>query len=227
MTSLIGGGCGWLWERGKRSRTLRRKAAFFGVVPGEPCLVVVGNKHGLPDVTHRKDVDVIAEIAALAGQFGSDVVTESSNTFRGSNDDRTEFCVGGPLGEANVRTGGHLAAHLPGVRVLPYREGHPDSVALVVGEHRYPFDKNVQEYALVAKFTPPEASRPVLLLCGQSPLANRAAVHHLRRRYAEVARALESVDRFCIVIKVPEIRTYGYQAATLERDVTREAFARG
>lgn len=224
-TSLIGGACVWLWERGKRSRVVRRKADFFGVVPGETCVIVIGNKYNLPDATNRKDVRAIIEVATLASQLGSDVVTESSNDFRGSNDARTEFCIGGPLGDANVRTGGHLAAHLPGVTILPYSEG-PESGAFVVGGQRYLFEKDSLEFTLVAKFTPPEATRPVFLICGHSSLANQAAIHYLKRHHRDVARSLESLDRFCILIKVPAIGTYGFQAAALERDITREAFTR-
>jgi hypothetical protein len=224
-TSLIGGTCVWLWERGRRSRVLRRKADFFGVVPGESCVIVIGNKYNLPDATNRKDVRAIIEVATLASQLGSDVITESSNDFRGSNDARTEFCIGGPLGGANIRTGGHLAAHLPGVTILPYSE-EPESAAFVVDGHRYLFERDNLEYALVAKFTPPEASRPVFLICGHSSLANQAAIHYLKRHHRDVARSLESLDRFCIVIKVPDIGTYGFQAATLERDITRQAFTR-
>ncbi|ANP56676.1 hypothetical protein AVL59_21230 [Streptomyces griseochromogenes] len=224
-TSLIGGACVWLWERGQRSRALRRKADFFGVVPGEPCLIVIGSKHNLPNVTAGKDVRALIEVATLASQLGSDVVTESSNEFRGSNDGRTEFCIGGPLGGANTRTGGHLTAHLPGIAILPYSEG-PESAAFVVGGQRYLFEPDSQEYALVAKFTPPTATRPIFLICGQSSLANQAAIHFLKRNHRNVARSLASVDRFCILIKVSDIGTYGFQAAALERDVTGDAFAR-
>ncbi|MFH8706745.1 hypothetical protein [Streptomyces rubrogriseus] len=224
VTSLIGGACVWLWERGQRSRTLRRKADFFGVVSGEPCLIVIGNKRNLPNATAGMDVRALIEVAALASQLGSDVVMESSNEFRGSNDARTEFCIAGPLGGANTRTGGHLAAHLPGVAILPYGEGS-ESAAFVVDGQRCLFEHNSQEYTLVAKFTPATAIRPVFLVCGQSSLANQAAIHFLKRNYRNVARFLDSVERFCLLIKVSDIPTYGFQAAVLERDITREAFA--
>jgi hypothetical protein len=224
-TSLIGGTCVWLWERGKRSRVLRRKADFFGVVPGETCVILIGSKYNLPDVTAHKDVRSIIEVATLASQLGSDVVTEAANDFRGSNDTRTEFCIGGPLGGANLRTGGHLAAHLPGVTILPHA-GNPESAAFEVGGRRYLFERDRQEYALVAKFTPPEATRPVFLVCGQSSLANQAAIHFLKRHHRDVARSLASVDRFCLLIKVSDTGTYGFQAAALEQDVTAEAFTR-
>ncbi|MFE9646343.1 hypothetical protein ACFYO0_19995 [Streptomyces sp. NPDC006365] len=223
MTSLIGGGFVWLWERGKRARVLRRKADFFGLVPGETCFIVIGNKHNARGVATHKEIRAMIEVATLAGQLGCDVATESSDDFRGSNDDRTEFCIGGPLGEANLRAGGHLAAHLPGVRILPYGQS-PESVAFVVGGRRYLFRKNEVEYALVAKFTPPQATRPVVLVCGQSSLANQAAIHFLKRNHRQVADALDSIDRFCVLIKVANIGTYGFQGASLERDMTGSAF---
>ncbi|MCX4902883.1 hypothetical protein [Streptomyces sp. NBC_00878] len=223
MTSLIGGGFVWLWERGKRARRLRGKADFFGLVPGESCFIVIGNKHNARGVAPHQEIRAMIEIATLAGQLGCDVDTESSDDFRGSNDDRTEFCVGGPLGDANLRTGGHLAAHLPGVSILPHGPG-PDSVAFVVGGRRYPFRRNEVEYALVAKFVPPQASRPVVLICGQSSLANQAAIHFLKRNHRQLTDTLESVDRYCVLVKIADIGTYGFQGTSLERDVTGEAF---
>ncbi|WP_308312901.1 hypothetical protein [Streptomyces sp. ISL-1] len=223
-TSLIGGAFVWLWERGKDARVLRRKADFFGLVPGETCLVVMGNKHNVKGVATHKEIRAMIEVATLASQLGCDVVTESSDDFRGSNDNRTEYCIGGPLGDANVRTGGHLAAHLPGVRIVPYGPA-PDSAAIVVGEHRYLFEHDHVEHTVVAKFMPPEATRPVVLICGQSSLANQAAVHYLKRNYREIADRLTSVERFCIMIKVSDIGTYGFQRASFARDVTGEAFA--
>ena len=35
VTSLLGGGFVWLWERAKKARAVNRRAAFFGVRPGE------------------------------------------------------------------------------------------------------------------------------------------------------------------------------------------------
>ncbi len=225
VTSLIGGASVWLWERGKRTHLLRRKAEFFGMVPGETCLIIMGNKHNTRGLATHREVRAMIEVATLASQLGCDIVTESSGDFRGSNDDRTEYCIGGPLGDANIRTGGHLAAHLPGVAIRPFSTER-DSAAFVVGGQRYLFEKGNVEYALVAKFTPPEATRPVLLVCGQSSLANQAAIHFLKRNHREVAGTLASVDRFCVLIKLTGIATYGIHGASFERDVTQEAFAR-
>ncbi|WP_326759443.1 hypothetical protein OHB35_18615 [Streptomyces phaeochromogenes] len=163
------------------------------------------------------------ELTLLAGELGCHVSVESGN-FRGSNRDRTEFCVGGPAGGANIRTGGHLAAHLPGVVVHPYDDTRPDSVAIEVGGEKYLFDRGNQEHALVAKFTPQESVCPIFLVAGQTSVANLAAIHFLRREYAQVAKQLSSVERFCVLIKVSDIETYDHYRAELECEVTAAAF---
>ncbi|MFE9662937.1 hypothetical protein [Streptomyces sp. NPDC005955] len=223
VTSFLGGTLVWLWERAKRARAVNRRAAFFGVRPGQSCLIVLGNKHGSPRTATYRDVEAAMALALLAGELDCKVVLETGS-FRGSNADRTEFCVGGPTGGANLRTGGHLAAHLPGVTLHPYDPGRPDSVAIEVDGEKYPFDKGDREFALVAKFQPVESECPVFVVSGQTSTANLAAVHFLRREYEQVAERLTSVERFCLVIKVSGIGTYGFSRAELERDVTAAAF---
>ena len=222
LTSRVGLGLGSLWERGRRARALYRKAAFFGTRPGEHCVIVVGTKHGQPGTTQQRDLRAVVELTVLLAELGCRVSVESGD-LRGSNGDRTEFCVGGPIGGSNPRTGGHLTAHLPGVTIAPFSD-RPDSVAIVVGGQRYAFERGHQEYAVVAKFTPPESSRPVVLVCGQSSVANQAAVHFLRREYAQVARSVASVDQYCLLVKVSHIDVYSFHRSVLERDVSAEAF---
>lgn len=223
VTSFLGGGVVWLWERVKRARVVNKQAALFGVLPGQACLFVVGNKYNSPGTTHQRDVRAIIELALLAGELGCQVTVESGE-FRGGNSDRTEFCVGGPSGGANIRTSGHLAAHLPGVVIHPYSATHPDSVAIEVGGEKFLFDRGNQEYALVAKFTPTESKCPVFLVAGQTSVANLAAIHFLRREYMRVFRKLTSVERFCLLIKVSDIRTYDFHRAEIVREVTASAF---
>ncbi|MEU3919362.1 hypothetical protein [Streptomyces sp. NPDC029004] len=223
VTSLLGGGFVWLRERAKRARAVNKRAAFFGVRPGQTCLMVLGNKHNAPGTAHHRDVRAMLELAMLAAELDCHVSLESGD-FRGGNGDRTEFCVGGPTGGANVRTGGHLAAHMPGVVIHPYDGTRADSAAIEVGGEKFLFDKGNQEYALVAKFTPVESACPVFLVAGQTPVANLAAIHFLRREYARVAGQLPSVERFCLLIKVSDIGTYEFHRAELEREVTAAAF---
>ncbi|MGW8695690.1 hypothetical protein ACWGOK_01850 [Streptomyces eurythermus] len=134
--------------------------------------------------------------------------------------------MGGPLGGANPRTGGHLAAHLPGVTLHPYDSTNPDSVAIEVGGAKYLFDRGNEEYVLVAKFTPAESSKPVFVVCGQSSTAHLAAIHFMRREFAQGAKQLSSIDRFCVLIKVSDIGTYQHHRTALEQDVSAAAFAR-
>lgn len=223
VTSLLGGVFVWLWERAKRTREVNRRAEFFGVRPGHTCLIVLGNKYDAPGAAHYRDVRGVVELSLLAGELGCKVAVESGD-FRGGNGDRTEFCVGGPTGGANIRTGGHLAAHLPGVTIHPYDGTRPDSVAIEVGGEKYLFDRGNQEYALVAKFTPAESTSPVFLVSGQTSVANLAAIHFLRREYVHVAGRLSSLERFCVLIKVSGIGTYEYHRAELEREVSAAAF---
>ncbi|MCM2422177.1 hypothetical protein [Streptomyces sp. RKAG293] len=218
----MGAVLGWLWERGRRRRALYRKADFFGVRPGEDCLIVLGSKYGTPGSAHHRDARAGIELAVLLAGLGCRVSVESG-ALRGSNGGRTEFCIGGPVGGANPRTGGHLAAHLPGVAIRPFGPGS-DAVAITVGGRQYDFDHGVQEYVLVARFTPVESTRPVILVCGQSSVANQAAVEFLRRDYSQVAGAVGSVHRFCVLIRVGHIGTYLFHQASLERDVSVAAF---
>ncbi|MFJ3305054.1 hypothetical protein ACIPSA_18405 [Streptomyces sp. NPDC086549] len=225
VTSLLGAVLGWLWRGGRRRRALYRKAAFFGVRPGERCLMVLGSKHGSPGNAHHRDARAGVELAVLLAELGCRVTVEGG-TLLGGNGDRTEFCIGGPEGGANPRTGGHLAAHLPGVSIRPFGPGD-DSVAIDVGGRLYRFDRGIQEYALVARFTPAESTRPVLLVCGQSSVGNQAAVEFLRREYAKVAAAVQSAQRFCVLIRIGHIDTYLFHQASLEGDVSRAAFGQG
>ncbi|WP_234048244.1 hypothetical protein [Streptomyces liliifuscus] len=223
VTSLLGGVFVWLWDRAKRIREVNRRAAFFGVRPGQTCLIVLGNKYNAPGTVHYRDVRAVVELSLLAGELGCKVAVESGD-FRGGNGDRTEFCVGGPTGGANIRTGGHLAAHLPGVTIHPFDGTRPNSVAIEVGGEKYLFDRGNQEYALVAKFTPAESTSPVFLVSGQTSVANLAAIHFLRRQYPHVAGRLSSLERFCVLIRVSGIGTYEFHRAALEREVSAAAF---
>jgi hypothetical protein len=220
-TSVISGIAVWLWERGKRLRTLGRRARFFGVRPGGTCLVVMNNAWDNPGRAAQEDVHAMLDVATLAGEFGCGIEVETAGSFRGSNGDRTEFCIGGP--KSNDRTRGHMAAYLPGVRVLPW-DGGPDRIAFRIGGETYRYRGQHEQYAVVARFRPREATAPVVLVCGQGPVANRGAVHYLKRAHRELAAAVGSQDRYCLLVRIPDIQTYGHRGAVLERDVTDAAF---
>jgi hypothetical protein len=221
-TSVLSGGSVWLWQRARNTRILRRKVAFFGVERGGTCLIIMNNTWDTPRRSTHHDVQAMIEVATLANEVGCAISVHSCDEFRESNGNRTEFCIGGP--ESNPRTGGHLTSRLPGVTVRPYHATRRDSAAIVVGDQRFLLDLGNQEYVLVAKFTLPEASRPIILICGQTPITNRAAIHYLKREYRGLSRVVASVDQFCIMVRVASTGTYGYQAAGLECDVSAAAF---
>jgi hypothetical protein len=224
VTSVIGGGAVWLWQRLRNLRALRRKERFFGIEPGGTCLIVMNNKYDMPGSANHNDVQAMIEIATLASNIGSSVLIESCNEFHEVNGNRTEFCVGGPSGGSNPRTGGHLAANLPGVTLRPHDPALRDSMAIIVGREQFPCVPGSQAHALVAKFTPPASSRPVFIICGQTSIANRAATHFLKREYLSLSKSLSSTDRFCIIVRAAAIDTYGYQAGELASDVSTVAF---
>jgi hypothetical protein len=223
VTSILSGGSVWAWQRIKTSRIVKRKKLLFGLKPGVTCLIIINNKAGNPGSTSRNDVYTMVEIVTLAHEIGCPVSIRPGDDFNESNGNRTEFCIGGS--NSNPRTGGHLASQLPGVNYQPYHLSEPGTGAIIVGGQRFLLDRGSEEYALVAKFTPPESGRPVILICGQTSMANRAAMHFLSREYRNILKIVVSIDRFCLIIKAKSTTTYGYQAAELVSDVTASAFA--
>ncbi|WP_155055776.1 hypothetical protein [Streptomyces blattellae] len=225
LASCLSGLAVWLWQRGRHNRDLRVRMRVVGVRPGDTCLIVMNNKYGAPGTTHHHDVQAMIEAAVLSHSLRCEVEIVRSDDFRGSNGDKPEFCIGGPLG-SNVRSAGHLAHSLPGVLFHPYT--HPDHpLAIEADGERYRWVRRNEGYALLAKFTAPGGSRPVLLICGQSAVTNHAAAYFLRHSYRRIADTVSSTERFCLLLKVPSIGTYGFQGVTLERDLSDTAFASG
>lgn len=223
VTTVISGASVWLWERGRQARSQHRKARFFGLENGTSCVVVMNDKYSMPGSTAHDDVYALVEIAMLARNMDSEVSIRPARELVEGVGGRTEFCIGGPIADSNPRTGAHLAMYLPGVKIVPFSTD-TESMAFVVGKDRFRCERSHRERALVAKFRPITGSQPVFVVCGHTALANRAAVHFLTNRYQELARAVESEERFCVVILVDAIEAYGHEAASVERDVTRSAF---
>jgi hypothetical protein len=221
VTSVLSGTAVLLWRRAASSRILHRKAAFFGLRPGSPCLIVMNNHWQLPGSASHDDVQVMLEIAALAHEAGCPVNVIPADDLRERDSDSVEFCVGGPL--SNPRTGAHLAAYLPGVKQRPI-SARSDSGAIVVGGRKFAFKRGRQEHALVAKFTPAHSKYPVVVIYGQRAIDSRAAVNFLKNSYKTLSKTVDSVNKFCLIIQVAASDTYGAQAAELAADVTSAAF---
>ncbi|WP_049568256.1 hypothetical protein [Streptomyces sp. SBT349] len=221
ITTVISGGSVWLAQRAKAARLWRGKAAFFGIQPGQRCLLILSRHHEKPRATGHRDVRALLEVAPLVEELGGRISVEPADEFLGTNGEATEFCLGGPV--ANRRSAAHLAHHLPGVAFTPLGPG-PDSGAITAGGEEFRLALGEREYAVIAKFTPREASRPVFLICGQVQYANLAAMHFLKRDHRSLSRSLASPERFCLVVRISASRVYGHERVELERDVTAAAF---
>jgi hypothetical protein len=220
VTSVLTGSSVWAWQRVENTRRSHRKAAFFGLQPGGRCLIVMNHRWNEPLSTHQNDVHALIEIGALATEAGAKVSVKSCDDIRESNLDRTEFCVGGP--SSNPRTAGYLAACLPGIRAS---ERKRDDLAISWGSHRLGYEKGKRSHAVVAKFTPATSTRPVVLISGQSAIANRAAVHLLKRDYRQLSRTLSSAEEFCLILRVTAPDVYGHEMVEVAEDVSDIAFA--
>lgn len=222
VTSVLSAGSVWTWQRARRISVLRRRTAFFGLDPGRTCLIVMNNHWQKPGSTSHNDVQTMIEIAALAYEAGCPISVLPVDDLHESNGDRTEFCIGGP--GSNSRATTYLASYLPGVEWRPF-DKKPGSGTIIVAGRRYPFEHGRTEHALVAKFTPPQSSSPVILISGQRSIDNRAAINLLKRSYQNLSKTIASLDRFCLIVRINSSDSYGYQAAEIVADATAAAFA--
>jgi hypothetical protein len=115
VTSLLSGASVWLWQHARSARVLRRKAAFFGIGPGERCLLILSRHHRTSRAMAHRDIRALLDVVGLVEELGGEVAVEVADEFAGTNGDRTEFCIGGPAGDVNRRSAAYLARHLPGV----------------------------------------------------------------------------------------------------------------
>jgi hypothetical protein len=221
VTSVLSGGAVLLWRRVASSRILRRKTAFFGLRPGVPCLIVMNNHWQRPGSSSHNDVHVMLEVAALAHESGCPISVIPADDLREYDEDSVEFCIGGP--SSNPRTAAHLATYLPGVRQRPFGI-KSDPGAIEVDRRRFTLKRGHLEHALIAKFTPSYSKYPIILIFGQMSIDNRAAINFLKRDYKALSKMVESINKFCLIIKITSSDTYGFQAAELAADVTSAAF---
>jgi hypothetical protein len=214
ITSVVSGGSVWAWKRLSAARILHRKQALLGLRSDVPCVIILNSHWQLPAVTEHGDVYAIIELAMLAEEAGTtfSLVTADAPELNG---DRTELSIGG-LG-SNPRNVEHVARHLPGVALNKRGD-------FTVDGRRFLHTYGRTDHALVAKFTPPQSTRPVLMIMGQSAIANRAAVHLLKRDHKRLSKEIESLDRFCLMLRVDSADTYGYQAVTVAADLSAVAF---
>lgn len=222
VTSILSAGSALLWRRARQAHALNRKSAFFGLTSGRPCLIVLNSHWQLPGATSHNDVHTLLEISALAHEAGCPISVVSADGLREHKQDSVEFCIGGP--ESNPRTAAHLSAYLPGIRYRPV-SAKSDSGAFIIDHKKFLLKRGQQEHAVVAKFTSAQTRYPVLLIYGQRSIDNRAAINFLKENYRLLSKTVDSIDQFCLVVRVTSPHAYGHQVAELAADVTLAAFA--
>jgi hypothetical protein len=213
----------WFWGRFRRSTLLNRRAAFFGISPGESSLAVINQKPDNVNTMSHADVQTLVEVVKLTNEVGSKLEIAPFDQILEPAGNVTEFCLGGP--DSNRRTKVHLETFLHGVILKPYAPGDQDNIAIATKDRIYRYKKNESEYAILARFYPNATANPVILICGQTARSNRGAIHYLIEHYDHTLRKKYGNKRqFCLIIGLQSPVTYGYKSAFLESDLTDIAF---
>ncbi|MBB0244334.1 hypothetical protein [Streptomyces alkaliphilus] len=209
---------GWLYER-----DLRRKQRFFGLPDNSECLLVVSREAGADGAVARNDVFALLELAALIKNCRSHARVISGETAQRGFGERTEFCLGGPMG--NRRSAAHLHSLLPGVFANTDAEPGPDRGAFLIGTERYRLENGSVEHVLLARLTAGQEGRPVFLICGQRSITHQAAARYLARHHLRLARKYGGSGNFVLLLKVVNSQAYGPDVVELVADVTTTALS--
>lgn len=221
VSSIIVGVAVWSWGRIRRSRNLNRKSQFFGIAPGDKCLLVMNRTPRYPNAMNHGDAGALVEAAGLVREIRGEVTVAPFDEAIEPAGGMTEFCIGGP--DSNERTRTHLDNFLKGVSMNPYAN-ETDPLAITTKTEKFKYEKGTQEYAVLAKFRPNPNARPVFLVCGQTPIANRGAMYYLAQNYDSSLRRKFGLGPFCLILKLTSHWTYGHKMVALVKDVTDTAF---
>jgi hypothetical protein len=222
VTSLVTAAAVWSWQRVRRARVLRRRAALLGVTPGAPVTIVSTPWWRDERRTATPDLQAVVVLAVAVTELGGRVTVRPAPEVRGVNRDHVELCLGGPY--ANPRAAAYLAAYLPGVTVRPYDAADPATLAIEVGGREFAWEHDVREHVLVARFVPAGTRYPVLLVAGQTAVTNHAAADFLVRQYRTLQRTVTDPERFCVVLAVHRPDVYGPESAGVVMDASDVAF---
>ncbi|MEU8913950.1 hypothetical protein [Streptomyces nigrescens] len=221
--ALIAGlAAGWAVQSAVARRKLTREQGFFGLPGGSECVLVT---HRDSSSAHwsipRHDALALLGLAAVIENCGAHPEVAPHDTGLQGFGARTEFCVGDPT--AHRRLAAHLANLLPGVAVHPGDESGAGRGTFTIGGSTYRMEPGAVEYVLLARLTAGEGDRPVFLAAGQRPVTHRAAVRHLVRNRARLARKHGTDGQFCLLLKVVNSQAYGPDVVELVADVTKAA----
>lgn len=224
ITSIFTAVVVWVWQKLRNSRVLNRKAAFFGMVPGDKCLAIMNHNPKLSDAAmSHEDIQTLVEVVSLAYEVGVGLEVLPFAQLLEPAGNTTEFCLGGP--DSNQRTKVHLTNFIKGVHFHPYEPGSIDNIAIMSGGKTFRYQKNDSEFAVLARVYPYPGSQPVILICGQTARSNRGAIFYLLQNYdGFLRRKYGNRERFCLVVKLQSPLTYGFKSTKLEQDITDVAF---
>ncbi|MCK7624728.1 hypothetical protein MUU72_16730 [Streptomyces sp. RS10V-4] len=221
---VVGLAAGWAGQRAVARRKLTREQRFFGLPAGSECVVVT---HRDSASAHwsipRHDALALLGLAAVIENCGAHPEVAPHDTGLQGFGARTEFCIGDPT--AHRRLAAHLANLLPGVAVHPGDAAGAGRGTFTVGGTAYRMEPGAVEYVLLARLTAGEGGRPVFLAAGQRPVTLRAAVRHLVRNRARLARRYGADGQFALVLKVVNSQAYGPDVVELVADVSKAAAA--
>ena len=229
--SVVAGGAVWAAQRLRRQRATARRLAFFGLGPGDRCLLVVPRHASSPreHSVHRRDVAALVELAAVARECGASTeLVAAADPIEGLGR-LTEFCVGG--WKVNPRMATHLATVLPGVRLEtdqprtdpPRTDQLGVELAFTVGSVTYRQSSGHAEHAVLARVFPTGSGRPVFIIAGQSSRSNLAAARYLAGNDRLLTRDYRADRPFCLVVSLAEPEAYGSDLVAVV-DVTDQAF---
>jgi hypothetical protein len=221
LASVIAGVAVWLGQRLVRYRRLAREQAFFGLTGEATCQLSVARHFASPrkSSVHRRDVAALVELATLARECGARADLASDAELAREFGRLTEFCVGGPSG--NARTATHLRTILRGVT---FRVDGERPEAIVVGDAEFPCEYGIAEYVVLARAFGPAGGKPVFVLAGQTAPTNLAAARHLDRNHRDLFGVYRADRPFCLVLRVVEPAVYGIDFTEVAADVTDIAF---
>ncbi|MEW9515529.1 hypothetical protein [Streptomyces tubercidicus] len=220
---IVGLALGWAVYSAFSRRKLTREQDFFGLPGGSECVLVT---HRDSAAAHwsipRHDALALLGLAAVIENCGAHPEVAPHDTGLQGFGARTEFCVGDPT--AHRRLAAHLANLLPGVAIHPGDETGAGRGTFTIGGSTYRLEPGAVEYVLLARLTAGErGDRPVFLAAGQRPVTHRAAVRHLVRNRARLARKHGTDGQFCLLLKVVNSQAYGPDVVELVGDVTKAA----
>lgn len=224
---VVGLTLGWLAHAAAGRRRLGRERAFYGLPEGSECVLVThrdttaASQWSIP----RHDALALLGLSSVLENCGAHAEIAPHDTGLQGFGARTEFCVGDPI--AHRRLAAHLANLLPGVTVRVGDENGVDRGTFVIGGTAYRMEPGTVEYVLLARLTAGGGDRPVFLAAGQRPVTHRAAVRHLVRDRARLARGRGRDGSFCVLLKVVNSQAYGPDVVEFVADVTKAAVAPG